>query len=479
MSHVEEIFISPHPLDRFNGLISPEKFTEVRRQMAEIARRLEGRVWWNINSTARGGGVAEMLQSLLSYPLGSGIDTRWLVIKGSPEFFQVCKHLHHAMHGEVSDDGPVGDAERLIYEQVLDKSARDLVGLIRPGDVVFLHDPQTAGLASTLARAGAVVIWQSHIGTDVPNEATESAWTFLMPYLSSIDAVIFSRCDYIPSSFDPNMTAIIPPSIDPFSAKNQDLDDAAIRAILEHAGFVVDAPSDGQPLYWAADGSSRRVERRADIIRNGPAPSWETPLVVQVSRWDPLKDPIGVMNGFVEPDDLAAEAVLVLTGPDVAAVTDDPEGIETFDDVFKEWRQLPHEDRGRIHLVSLSMADVEENAAIVNALQRHASVVVQKSLKEGFGLTVAEAMWKGRPVVASRVGGIQDQIEDGVHGLLIDDPSDQEAFNAALKTVIADPELATRLGANARERVRDEFLADRQLIKYGELLARLDVGTST
>jgi trehalose synthase len=164
----------------------------------------------------------------------------------------------------------------------------------------------------------------------------------------------------------------------------------------------------------------------------------------------------------------------VLAGPNVRAVADDPEGAEVFEEVVAAWRRLAHGDRRRVHLASLPTTDVEENAAIVNALQRHASVVVQKSLEEGFGLTVSEAMWKGKPVVATRVGGIQEQIEDGVHGLLLDDPEDCDAFVVALHEVLAKPALASALGRRARERVRDEFLSLRSLLEFAELIRKLN-----
>jgi trehalose synthase len=207
----------------------------------------------------------------------------------------------------------------------------------------------------------------------------------------------------------------------------------------------------------------------------GRAPSWQTPLVVQVSRWDSLKDPIGVLKGFASLVDgrMPGDAELVLAGPNVHAVADDPEAGAVFYDVLREWRALPHAVRDRVTLVSLPTSDVEENAAIVNALQTHAAVIVQKSLREGFGLTVTEGMWKGRAVVASRVGGICDQIEDGVSGLLVD-PTDLDAFARALRCVLEDPALASRLGAAARERVRERFLGIRHLMEYADLLARLD-----
>ncbi len=218
------------------------------------------------------------------------------------------------------------------------------------------------------------------------------------------------------------------------------------------------------------------MDRYADVIRLGRAPTWETPLVVQVSRWDRLKDPVGVMQGFAGIVDGAAPAgaELVLAGPNVSAIADDPEEAEVLDELVEAWRQLPHGDRNRIHLACLPMADVEENAAIVNALQRHAAVVVQKSLREGFGLTVTEAMWKGRPVVASAVGGIRDQIEDGVHGLLLEDPTDTAAFGAAVRGLLENRRRAEKMGKNARRRVEEEYLGVRHLLQYADLLERID-----
>jgi trehalose synthase len=199
----------------------------------------------------------------------------------------------------------------------------------------------------------------------------------------------------------------------------------------------------------------------------------DTPLVVQVSRWDRLKDPLGVMKGFASYVAPASDADLVLAGPSVEAVADDPEGMEVFSEAQALWERLPAKSRRRIHLACLPMDDGEENAAMVNALQRHAAVVVQKSIAEGFGLTVSEAMWKERPVVASRVGGIQDQIVHEESGLLIDDPSDGKAFGTAVRRLLEDDRASASMGEAARERVRKEFLAPRQLGQYAELIEAL------
>jgi trehalose synthase len=208
------------------------------------------------------------------------------------------------------------------------------------------------------------------------------------------------------------------------------------------------------------------------VVQTGPPPA-DAPLVVQISRWDRMKDMAGVMNGFVQHVDPLLGAHLLLCGPAVSGVADDPEAAAVLDECTGRWRELPDLQRSRVHLASIPMADSDENAAIVNAIQRQASVVVQKSLAEGFGLTVAEAMWKQRPVVASAVGGIVDQIEDGVHGLLVDDPADLPAFGAAVETLLRDSAQAAQLAQNARRRVIDEFLGDRHLEQYGLLFEQL------
>ena len=481
MSHLQGIRLIAQTLDRFESILSPKEIRDALKVAASMRKRMAGRVLWNVSSTAVGGGVAEMLQSLLRYTRGVGIDTRWIVIQGGPEFFRITKRLHHALHGSAGDGSDLGEAERQVYEETLRRDGNELAACVRPDDVVLLHDPQTVGLGPALVGAGARVIWRCHIGADHSNEEVERGWEFLAPYLEEIPAFVFSREAYVPRYCDHGKSTAIRPSIDAFSAKNRDLDEDTIRTILVHTGLVEGPPpSPPRHEFESEDGSPGRVEHRADVIRLGRPPTWETPLVVQVSRWDPLKDPVGVMRGFASliNGKAPSSAHLILAGPNVSGVTDDPEGGAVFDEVHHVWRTLPHAVRDKIHLVSLPTADVEENAVIVNALQRHATVVVQKSLKEGFGLTVTEAMWKGRPVLASAVGGIQDQIEDGVSGVLLKDPTDLEEFASALRHLLEEPAWAERLGAAARDRVRDQFLGVRHLLEYARLIERLDDSAS-
>ena len=225
------------------------------------------------------------------------------------------------------------------------------------------------------------------------------------------------------------------------------------------------------PVFTRQDGTPGRVDRRA-LAPTGVLPLVGARVVTQVSRWDSLKDPLGVMDAFVEYIAPKTDAQLLLGGPDVSAVTDDPEGAAVLAEVRARRDGLPAALRERVHLAALPMADAGENAAIVNAIQRRSDVIVQKSLAEGFGLTVLEGMWKGRPVVASRVGGIQDQVVDGESGLLVD-PQNFEEFGAAVVRVLTDPTLAAALGESARERVRQDFLGPRHLTQYVELFGKL------
>ena len=472
MTQLQEVHVEVLPPERFEDVLEAPQW-----QMLDEANRaardlFAGRTIWSVSSTAVGGGVAEMLQSLLAYTRGAGVDARWLVIEGEPEFFALTKRLHHKLHGSTGDGGPLGAAERRLYERVTDGNAAAVRELVRPGDLVLLHDPQTAGIAAALNGTGAHIIWRSHIGVDTPNDAVRAAWAFLLPYVTHANAFIFTRRAYVPPELADADISIIPPSIDVFSQKNQAMTEPQVLSILMNAGILGGDPP-GEPTFVHHDGSIDHVRRRAVMDEDVRLTALD-PLVVQVSRWDPLKDPIGVMRGFAEHVAARVPAArLLLAGPSPEGVTDDPEGAVVLEQVRAARLALPVEVRGRIHLASLPMADRSENAAIVNAVQRHAAVVVQKSLAEGFGLTVAEAMWKQRAVVAPRLGGIQDQIQNGVNGVLLDDATDLAAFGAAVAGLLEDPERAALIGDAAHERVRAQFLGSRHLIQYLALFSRL------
>jgi len=473
---MREVEVGKREIDRFAEVLDEKRFAALQ-ETAQRGRELLGdRSIWSVNSTARGGGVAEMLVPMLAYCRGAGVNARWAVMEGDPDFFAVTKRLHHRLHGMAGDGGPLGDDERAIYERAQEANAESLLELVDPGDVVLVHDPQPAGLVPRLVEHGCVVVWRLHIGSDLDNDLVHEAWDFLVPYVKQAHACVFSRDEYVWPDLDPDRTHVIAPSIDAFSPKNQDIDPDACRAILSAAGLI---GSDGgsEPRYRRNDDSEALVKTRARMEEDAPVPA-DAPLILQVSRWDPLKDPIGVIQGFATRADALEGVHLMLAGPDVSAVSDDPEGQQVFDEVRARREQLDEGLRARIHLASLSMEDVDENAATVNALQRHAAIVVQKSLAEGFGLTVAEALWKARPMVASGVGGIQDQIDDGKTGLLLADPRDPEAFGDALLELVNDYDGAQELGDRGREAVRDQFLESRHLIDWVELLAGLEVSRS-
>lgn len=465
---IEQVSVPSFPLERFRALLG-ERYAEVDEAAQRAAELFAGRVVWHVNSTARGGGVAELLQSLLAYTRGAGVDARWAVVGGDADFFAITKRLHNHLHGSPGDGGALGADERAHYEATLAGSAAELAELVQPDDVVFCHDPQTAGLVPRLAEAGIAVIWRCHIGIDDPNARARGAWEFLRPYVEPANAYVFSRDAFVWDWLDPERLWIVPPSIDAFSPKNQDLDPRQVAAILGTIGLG--PPATDAPTFARLDGSPERVDRDARFDQDTLLPE-DVPVVAQVSRWDSLKDPAGVLTGFAghmrHP-----ETHLVLAGPEVSAVSDDPEGAKVLAEVRALRASLAPEVRARTHLACLPMEDVDENAAMVNAIQRRADVIVQKSLAEGFGLTIAEGMWKSRPVVASRSGAVQDMITDETTGILLDDPADLETFAATCDGLLADPERAARIGAAARRRVLDQFLGSRHLVQYLRLIDEL------
>jgi trehalose synthase len=460
--------VSPLPPERFREVLG-DAYAAVEEAISESRELLAGRVVWHINSTAAGGGVAELLQMLLPYARGAGADVRWMVAGGDPAFFRITKGLHNRLHGVDGDAMEIGGDDRQLYRDVCAANANALAELVRPGDVVYLHDPQTAGMTRRIKETGAFVIWRCHVGANRPDAAVRSAWEFLRPEIEPADRWVFSRPSYVWDGLDPDRVSIIMPSIDAFSPKNEELSPQVVEAILDRIGV---SPNGGSPAVFSRhDGTTGRVDRGATLVQDEPVPQG-VPTLTQVSRWDRLKDPVGVLRGFADYVELP-DARLLLVGPDAEGVSDDPEGAEVYRDVVATRESLADDVRRRVHLISLPMDDVDENAAMVNAIQRFSHVIAQKSLAEGFGLTATEAMWKGKPVIAGAVGGLQDQIVDGVTGVLIDDPADLAAFGAAANRLLADPELAAKLGAAGQERVREKFLGTRHLLEYVALLGRL------
>jgi trehalose synthase len=454
----------PRPLDprRLEPIIGAERVDALVEAAGSLRSLLGDRRIVNVNSTATGGGVAEMLATLLGYVRGIGLDASWVVIEGAPDFFRVTKRIHNGLYGSPGDGGPLGEGERAVYERTLEANRDHVRRKVRAGDAVIVHDPQPAGLCAFLTELGAHVVWRCHVGYDGTNEWTERAWAFVRPYVEPAHAHVFSREPFAPDWIDRGRLRVIPPSIDPFTAKNQELARAETLAILEGAGLVEADEVEPDP----------RIRRWAQVVRDGATPTPDVPFVLQVSRWDRMKDMVGVLEAFAHH--VRADAAhLVLAGPALSGVADDPEEEEVWRETVAARDSLAPEQRARVHLAAIPMDDLTENALVVNALQRHAAVVVQKSLAEGFGLTVAEAMWKTRPVVASAVGGIVDQVVHEETGLLVEDPYDLAGFAAAVERLLLDPAEAERLAGNGRRHVERHFLGDRHLLQYAELLTEL------
>ena len=448
--------VPAHSVERLGRLIGPERFAVLREAAVGALESLDGARVWNISSTAHGGGVAEMLKLLCGYAEDVGVDARWMVIEGDPEFFAITKRLHNRLHGAAGDAGHLGPREAKHYSAVLQANGEALDGRIHRDDIVFLHDPQTAGMAPHLIEYGARVAWRCHIGADTANSFTEEAWDFLQPHLSSCRTFVFSHAAFVPPWLAGADVWIIQPSIDPLAAKNRPLHGSRVLALLAQIGLL--------------EGDGRGGETA--VLGGSPPFSPGHPLVVQVSRWDHLKDMEGVLHGFAEHVAGRGQARLALIGPAVDGVADDPEGARVLAECFVAWESLPRRARDAVRLVALPMDDPVANAVLVNAAQRHASVVVQKSLQEGFGLTVTEAMWKSRPVVASAVGGIVGQVPPGT-GILLEDPRDLDTFGETLGGLLEHPADRSAMGRRARRHVRAHFLSDRHLVDYARLLAHM------
>jgi trehalose synthase len=469
---LDDVAVTSLDPERLDMVLEPSALVSFQHTLARGRELLDSRTLWNVNSTALGGGVAEMLRSLIGYTCGGGIDARWVVIGGDEQFFRATKRLHNRLHGHGGDGLPLSEEERVLYERHCAANAELMARRVRPADVVLLHDPQTAGMIPRLLDTGAPVIWRSHVGIDPPNELAREAWSFLIPYVERADAFVFSHSLYFWEGLDRDKLTVIAPSIDAFSPKNATMAFTSVTAVLRAAGLAADRyHQHPRAVFERLDGTVGQVQAKATLVEDRRL--WlGVPLLAQISRWDRLKDPLGVLTAFVEHVHGEDEPHLLLAGPDVTAVADDPEGAEVFAEVQGAWERLPRHLRGRVHLALLPMADVDENAVIVNALQRRADVVAQKSLAEGFGLTVAEAMWKGRPVVASDVGGIREQIEHRRTGILVE-PRDLRGFGEHVSELLGDPHRAERIGGAAQTRVREQFLAPRHLGQYVDLLERV------
>lgn len=394
----------------------------------------------HVNATATGGGVAELLHGLVPAQAADGLNVGWAVIGGDDEFFAFTKTLHHLLHGRCENELPLTGGAR--YRTMLEPQARWLAAEIAPGDVVALHDPQTLGMAPLLRAAGATVVWHCHIGTDRPGAAGPAAvWREFAPELSTVDLVVAALAEYAP----PGVTRMVcAPAIDSLSPKNVELDFAEVTELLDESGLTSHVNS---PLA--------AVEQEQLLPRSAR-------MVLQVSRWDPLKDMPGLLACLPA---LPPDVHLVLAGTNPEEIPDDPEGLAVLAETRRARDALTESVRRRVHLVRTSMTDSRRAALLINALQRRADVVVQKSLAEGFGLTVTEAMAKGRPVVAGDVGGLRRQIVHEETGLLVD-PIDPGETAAAVNSLLHSLKKRLQIGAAAAQAVARDYLMTRLVADY-------------
>ena len=389
--------------------------------VAEAARALRGARVLHLNATPYGGGVSELLRSAVPLLNDQGLVADWRIISGDEPFFQVTKAIHNGLQGAAVT---LSDADKARY---LATSRANAAGFDSSSyDFIWVHDPQPAALLEFTGKGDARWIWRSHIDTANANAAI---WSFLRPFLAEFDASVFTMAEFVPTDLPTPVAEIIPPAIDPRNPKNLGLPEETARQVLEWIGMRTDLP-----------------------------------LVTQVSRFDPWKDPLGVIAACRIARREVPDLQLALVG---SMATDDPEGW----DIYRQIRAAIAGDK-QIHVFTnlIGVGNIE-----VNAFQALSKVVIQKSLREGFGLSVAEALWKGTPVVAGRAGGIPLQMADDTGGLLVD--SVEECADAIVSLLRNEPH-ARALGASGRERVRRHFLTPRMVLNELLLMRRLTAGAT-
>jgi trehalose synthase len=388
---------------------------ELIEEIRSLAEPLQGKRVVHVSATAFGGGVSEILYTLVPLMRDVGLDCEWQVIYGREEFFNATKLMHNALQGHPQDL----DAEQwATWEQYNEMNARELSG---GWDVCLIHDPQPAGLHKLVPEKAKGWVWRCHIDLSTPNPATIER---LLPYIANYPQSLFHMAEYVPAGMKGNVN-VVPPAIDPLMPKNMALSPEDASYVCEQFGIDVDRP-----------------------------------LICQVSRFDPWKDPLGVIDAYRIVKEKISDVQLALVG---SMASDDPEGWDFFN------ATIAHADGDPdVHILN-NFNNV--GAIEVNAFQSHADVVVQKSTREGFGLTVSEAIWKARPFIGGNVGGIPLQVEDGVTGFLVD--TVELCAQRALE-LLEDPALGKTLGRRGKEHVRSHFLTPRYLRDYLKIFSQLD-----
>ena len=391
---------------------------DLTEQIRQLAEPLKGKRVLHVSATAFGGGVSEILYTLVPLMRDVGVDAHWHVIFGKEEFYNATKLLHNSLQGA---EETLSDEQWEIFDEINQINAEGLQG---EWDVVIVHDPQPIGLLRGAKEKGGKWIWRCHIDLSTPNPAPIER---LLPMIEEYDASVWHMEKYVPNDMGRHREAvnIIPPAIDPLSPKNMAFSPEDAAFVCRQFGIDVDRP-----------------------------------LITQVSRFDPWKDPIGVIDAYREVTEQVPEAQLAMVG---SMATDDPEGMEYFQKTFE------YADGDEDIKILSNLNNV--GAIEVNAFQSQSDICLQKSIREGFGLTVTEALWKGRPTVAGNVGGIPLQIEDGVSGFLVDSPS--QCATRCLE-ILRDPGLGKQLGREGKEHARRMFLTPRLLRDWLQLFTDLD-----
>jgi trehalose synthase len=410
---LQEVALGQKALTDYTHIVGKELTEEIR----QLAESLEGKRVLHVSATAFGGGVSEILYTIVPLMRDVGLDAHWHVIFGKEEFFNATKLLHNSLQGA---EETLSEEQWRLFDEINLLNAEGLQG---EWDVVVVHDPQPIGLRRGAAEKGGRWIWRCHIDLSAPNPAPIAR---LLPMIEEYDATVWHMPNYVPNGMDDrNGVNVIPPAIDPLSPKNMAFSPEDAAFVCRQFGIDVDRP-----------------------------------LVTQVSRFDPWKDPIGVIDAYRRVIEEVPEAQLAMVG---SMATDDPEGREYFQKTFEYADADPD-----IKILS-NLNNV--GAIEVNAFQSQSDVVLQKSIREGFGLTVTEALWKGRPTVAGNVGGIPLQIEDGISGFLVNSPAE---CAARCVEILRDPGLGKSLGRQGKEHARRQFLSPRLLRDWLGLLGDLD-----
>ena len=413
---LEQVPLRSRSLGRYVDAVGEERIERLRA----LAEKIEGARVLHVNATSYGGGVAELLATDVPLMRGLGLHAEWQVIRGTDDFFNVTKTIHNALQGMETAWTP--QMEEVFIEQNLDNAMR----FGGDWDFVVIHDPQPAALLKLLSerdggRPGGKWIWRCHIDTSTPFAPVAD---FVFPLVEHYDAAVFTMADFVPSAFPLPPVSLIAPSIDPLSLKNVSMNDELAVAILENYGVDTNRP-----------------------------------LLTQISRFDPWKDPLGVIDAYRTVKEAVPDVQLVLAG---SMATDDPEGMHYL-------------NRTETHAAGDPDVFVLTNAhgvgsIEVNAFQTCSDVVIQKSLREGFGLTVSEALWKRTPVVAGNVGGIRLQVDDGVHGFLVETP---EQCASACLTLLTEPERRAHMGEAGRAHVLDNYVSTALLEQWLTLFVSL------